>query len=300
MTRPAAGSRPRGAASADQRGLTDWLPRRLAAAEPSITVIGDVMLDGWWSGSIERLCREAPAPVVEISQRKFAPGGAANTAMNLTALGAKVRLAGIAGCDDAAAELFRQLRGAGVDTSLRGSGGRCDDHHQNPHQQQRPGALPARRCPGGAPAGALEPLARSIPQVLQDQHAVVVCDYGAGALSGPVRSGLVDVLPGRSEVLVVVDAHQPRAWAGAETRPRHPERRGSGRHARPEARRRTRRGRPSSSTTATSCSQRPVRMPSLSPWTARDVSCCPGPGTSTGPGRGPSRKSRPPGPVTPS
>jgi bifunctional ADP-heptose synthase (sugar kinase/adenylyltransferase) len=82
----------------DQRGLTGWLPRRLAAAEPSITVIGDVMLDGWWSGSIDRLCREAPAPVLEIGQRRFSPGGAANTAMNLTALGAKVRLAGVTGC----------------------------------------------------------------------------------------------------------------------------------------------------------------------------------------------------------
>ena len=95
---------------AEQRGLTEWLPRWLASVQPSIAVIGDVMLDGWWSGSIERLCREAPAPVVEIQQRRFAPGGAANTAMNLAALGAKVGLAGIAGRDEAADELRRALR----------------------------------------------------------------------------------------------------------------------------------------------------------------------------------------------
>ena len=52
-----------------QRALSEWLPARLAAEEPRIVVIGDVMLDGWWSGRIERLCREAPAPVVDIQAR---------------------------------------------------------------------------------------------------------------------------------------------------------------------------------------------------------------------------------------
>jgi rfaE bifunctional protein kinase chain/domain/rfaE bifunctional protein nucleotidyltransferase chain/domain len=199
---------------ADQRGLTGWLPRRLAAAEPSIAVIGDVMLDGWWSGSIDRLCREAPAPVVEIGRRRFSPGGAANTAMNLTALGAKVRLAGLAGRDDASAELLRQLRNAGVDashvhqvagltttTKIRISSGgqvllRLDD------------------VPDEIPAEALSILAQGIPQMLQDQEAVVLCDYGAGALSGAVRNTLFDMLSARSELLLVVDAHQPHAWAG--------------------------------------------------------------------------------------
>ncbi|HET9348660.1 MAG TPA: D-glycero-beta-D-manno-heptose 1-phosphate adenylyltransferase [Arthrobacter sp.] len=197
-----------------QRGLTGWLPRRIAEIKPSIAVVGDLMLDGWWSGSIERLCREAPAPVVEIGQRRFAPGGAANTAMNLAALGADVRLAGITGCDDAASELLGQLRDAGVDTT---------------YVQQIPAAVTTtkiRICSNGqvlvrmddvqhgSPAEALDLLALSIPEVLLDQQAVVVCDYGAGTLNGPVRSRLVDLLPGRSDVLVVVDAHRPHAWAG--------------------------------------------------------------------------------------
>ena len=52
-----------------QRALAEWLPGRLAAEQPSVLVIGDLMLDGWWSGTIERLCREAPAPVVDIAVR---------------------------------------------------------------------------------------------------------------------------------------------------------------------------------------------------------------------------------------
>lgn len=196
-----------------QRGLTEWLPRRLAEIQPSIAVVGDVMLDGWWSGPIERLCREAPAPVVEISQRRFAPGGAANTAMNLAALGARVRLAGLAGRDAAATELLRQLQEAGVDTT---------------HVHQIPGlatTTKTRVSSGGQvllrvddvqrdiPAPALDTLALTIPELLRDQEAVVVCDYGVGALNGQVRRKLVDLLAGRSKVLVVVDAHRPQTWA---------------------------------------------------------------------------------------
>jgi D-beta-D-heptose 7-phosphate kinase/D-beta-D-heptose 1-phosphate adenosyltransferase len=197
----------------EQQGLTEWLPQRLASMRPSVTVIGDVMLDGWWSGPIERLCREAPAPVVEINQRRFEPGGAANTAMNLAALGAKVRLAGIAGCDEAAAELLRRLHDAGVDTA---------------HVHQMPGGTTTTKTrissggqvllrvddvQRGIPAEALEALAGSIPQLFQGQEAVVVCDYGAGALSGAVRRKLCELLPLRTGMLVVVDAHQPDTWA---------------------------------------------------------------------------------------
>lgn len=200
-------------ALSEQRGLTQWLPRRLAEMQPSIAVIGDVMLDGWWSGPIQRLCREAPAPVVEVSQRRFAPGGAANTAMNLAALGAKVRLAGIVGRDEAAAELLRQLRHAGVDTTHVHQ--IADAVTTTKTRISSSGQVLLRlddvRCE--VPAEAMKVLAGSIPQLLLNQQAVVVCDYGAGTLKGPVRSRLLEVLPVRSGMLVVVDAHQPSAWA---------------------------------------------------------------------------------------
>jgi D-beta-D-heptose 7-phosphate kinase/D-beta-D-heptose 1-phosphate adenosyltransferase len=199
---------------AEQRGLAWWLPRRLAAMAPSITVIGDVMLDGWWSGSIDRLCREAPAPVVDIRRRVFAPGGAANTAMNLAALGARVALAGLVGCDEAGRELKRQLRAAGVDVR---------------RLQEHPGMVTTtktRISSGGQvllrfddvaaeiPADALTALARSVPALVRGRDAVVLCDYGAGALDGPARRVLLESLARRvSSLLAVVDAHDPRPWA---------------------------------------------------------------------------------------
>lgn len=199
---------------AEQRALADWLPGRLASIAPSVTVIGDVMLDGWWNGSIARLCREAPAPVVDISRRAFAPGGAANTAMNLAALGARVRVAGVVGCDDAGVELRRQLRAAGVNVS---------------HLQEHPGMVTTTKTRISSagqvllrfddvaqrvPQDALAALALTLPAALKGQDAVVVCDYGVGALSGPVRSALIAALSGRAgSPLTVVDAHDPRSWA---------------------------------------------------------------------------------------
>lgn len=205
-----------------QRALSEWLPARLAAEEPRILVIGDVMLDGWWSGSIERLCREAPAPVVDIHTRDSVPGGAANTAMNLAALGARVAVAGIIGTDDAGVDLKNQLVAAGIDvrhlhshpdmvttTKIRISSGgqvmlRLDDAAKT------------------VPADALAALAASVRIVVERQDAVLVCDYGNGVLAGPVHDGLVDALAGGGDgtrrPLVVVDSHDPRPWA-----PLHPD-----------------------------------------------------------------------------
>jgi len=203
-----------------QRALTDWLPGRLAAEQPSILVIGDVMLDGWWSGSIERLCREAPAPVVDIQARESVPGGAANTAMNLAALGAKVSVAGIIGSDDAGEDLRAQLAAAGIDVQ-----------HLYAHQDMVT-TTKIRISSGGqvmlrlddsattVPADALAALAASVRAAVERRDAVLVCDYGTGVVDGPVRTALADALGintgGTGRPLVVVDAHDPRPWAALQ------------------------------------------------------------------------------------
>jgi len=203
-----------------QRALSDWLPGRLAAEQPSILVIGDVMLDGWWSGSIERLCREAPAPVVDIQTRESVPGGAANTAMNLAALGAKVSVAGIIGADDAGEDLRGQLAAAGIDVQ-----------HLYTHQDMVT-TTKIRISSGGqvmlrlddsattVPADALAALAASVHAAVERQDAVLVCDYGTGVVADPVRTALADALGsntgGTGRPLVVVDAHDPRPWAALQ------------------------------------------------------------------------------------
>ncbi len=77
-------------------------------------VIGDVVLDRYWWGECTRISPEAPVPVVRKVRATITPGGAANTAANLAALGAAVDLVGITGADAAAAELRAALSARGV------------------------------------------------------------------------------------------------------------------------------------------------------------------------------------------
>ena len=74
-----------------------------------ILVIGDVILDRYWWGEASRLSPEAPVPVVRKQSATVRPGGAANTAANLAALGATPLLVGLVGQDPAATELYAAL-----------------------------------------------------------------------------------------------------------------------------------------------------------------------------------------------
>ena len=202
-----------------------------------MTVIGDSILDGWWDGTIERFCREAPAPVVQVQRRDFAPGGAANTAMNLAAMGAQVRFVSLVGEDSGGQTLREQLKSAGVDVS-----------HVVSHPEMTT-TTKFRVSSGGqvmlrlddavaeVPADGLRRMAAAIPGALTGSSAVIVCDYGAGALEGAVRDAVLQNLgpqsggvqadesrtdrregvpAARRNTLVVVDAHYPGRWASLQ------------------------------------------------------------------------------------
>ncbi len=84
----------------------------------SVLVIGDVMLDRYWFGDTSRVSPEAPVPIVKINGNDNRPGGAANVALNIAALGASVTLLGITGNDEAASILDNQLNAAAVNHEL--------------------------------------------------------------------------------------------------------------------------------------------------------------------------------------
>nr|WP_090585712.1 D-glycero-beta-D-manno-heptose 1-phosphate adenylyltransferase [Arthrobacter subterraneus] len=197
-------------ALSEARGLTEWVPAELARVAPVVTVVGDVMLDGWWSGSIERFCREAPAPVVDLKRREYAPGGAANTAMNLAALGARVRLVGLIGTDDAGARLRILLDDAGVDTSGLVTAAEVRTTTKNRIIGGDQVMLRLDDQDGEPPAGAVAAMAAAVPAALSGSAAVVVCDYGSGALGPAVREAVREHSGG---ALTVVDAHDPCPWS---------------------------------------------------------------------------------------
>lgn len=83
--------------------------------QAKILVVGDVMLDRYWYGPVERISPEAPVSIVKVDQIRETPGGAANVAMNIAALGAKVHLIGLIGKDEGGKILTQKLSEAQVD-----------------------------------------------------------------------------------------------------------------------------------------------------------------------------------------
>ncbi|MFO1310847.1 MAG: D-glycero-beta-D-manno-heptose-7-phosphate kinase [Burkholderiales bacterium] len=91
---------------------------RDAVGRSRILVAGDVMLDRYWFGDVERISPEAPVPVVKIARTEERPGGAANVARNASALGCEATLLSVVGTDEAGDALERLLAGEGVRASL--------------------------------------------------------------------------------------------------------------------------------------------------------------------------------------
>ncbi|GAA4455116.1 bifunctional ADP-heptose synthase [Rurimicrobium arvi] len=83
-----------------------------------VVVVGDVMLDNYWWGQVDRISPEAPVPVVAIQKKETRIGGAANVALNCKALGAKVTLASVLGADESGKMLIDLCAEAGIDTQL--------------------------------------------------------------------------------------------------------------------------------------------------------------------------------------
>lgn len=89
---------------------------KLPIPSAPILVVGDIMCDHYVWGDVERISPEAPVQVLRWQREADKPGGAANAAFNLAALGCRVRLAGVVGNDEAGRWLLRTLTRAGIDT----------------------------------------------------------------------------------------------------------------------------------------------------------------------------------------
>ena len=81
-----------------------------------IGVVGDIMLDTYWWGSVDRISPEAPVPIVSLQRKETRVGGAANVALNLRALGAPTTLFAVVGMDAEAKELNALLKAEGINT----------------------------------------------------------------------------------------------------------------------------------------------------------------------------------------
>ena len=154
---------------------------REAVTRTRALVIGDVMLDRYWFGDVERISPEAPVPVVKIARSEERPGGAANVARNAAALGAQVTLISAIGEDEPGRVLEQLLAAEGVRTSLhRDSSLATTVKLRVIGRQQQLLRIDFEVAPSHEVlAGALADYERS----LVDSDVVVLSDYGKGGLA---------------------------------------------------------------------------------------------------------------------
>lgn len=183
-----------------------------AFAGTRVLVIGEAMLDSYLHGEAERLSREAPVPIVTLGRRTDAPGGAANTAVNLAALGAEVVLLSVIG-EDAEGERLRQaLAGEGVaaDGLICGAGRTTLTKERILAAQQM-----LVRVDGGTTAGldtaAEDALIERLTAAYSSVDAIVVSDYDYGVMTARVVAALAE-LEARQPRTLVVDARDLRRY----------------------------------------------------------------------------------------
>ena len=160
----------------------------------SILVIGDVMLDRFVDGKVNRLSPEAPVPVLELAKKSVMPGGAANVACNLAGLGCDVRLLSVSGNDPAGRKLAQLL---GTNLSV--------DFHQI-IDTDRPTTTKTRFRADGqqvlrvdkevtSPIGhtTAEQLLTTFRDAFQSVELVVLSDYAKGAVAPDIVRQVIDI-----------------------------------------------------------------------------------------------------------
>jgi D-beta-D-heptose 7-phosphate kinase/D-beta-D-heptose 1-phosphate adenosyltransferase len=154
-----------------------------------VLVLGDVMLDRFVYGSVERTSPEAPVPVMALERTADMPGGAANVARNAVALGAQVVLIGVVGADEPARELREHLgRAAGLQIHLIVDSARPTTTKTRyvADRQQILRTDVELTAPLAAPVA--ETLLAQFDAALADTDVVILSDYGKGALSDAVTA----------------------------------------------------------------------------------------------------------------
>lgn len=186
---------------------------RAAAALGGVPVLvwGDFVLDEYWRCRSGRVSREAPVLVLEYQARTAQGGGAANAALNLAALGAKVAVAGWVGADDDGHTLRRALDDAGIDTDglLEHDGAPtvvktrvvAGDSHTARQQVVRIDR--GSRFPSGAASRAA--MAAAVAEASARARAIVISDYGYDSVTPEAARAFVRGWR-RRHAVVAVDA----------------------------------------------------------------------------------------------
>ncbi len=160
-------------------------------AQLRVLVVGDLMLDRYILGEVERISPEAPVPIIRHAERYERPGGAANVAMNLAGLGCQTFLAGLWGADNDQAVLAQLLASARVDTlgvvsSTLPTTSKTRIIGRS--QQILRLDIESRELPPAIESTQLQERATALTAKM---HAVILSDYAKGALTDPLCEAVI-------------------------------------------------------------------------------------------------------------
>ena len=175
-------------------------------------VIGEAMLDSYVRGDASRLSREAPVPIVAVTDRVDAPGGAANTAVNLATLGAHSALVSIVGDDEAAERLRSALERSGVDaTALVTDRGRVTLAKERIVAADQMVVRVDTGSTDALDADTEDRLIDALEAGYERADVVIVSDYDYGVITPRVLTRLRE-LQARAPKPLVVDARDLRRY----------------------------------------------------------------------------------------
>lgn len=167
--------------------------------QAKVLIVGDVMLDRYWSGETSRISPEAPVPVVHVKNNEERPGGAANVALNVASLGGNVTLLGYIGQDEAGDSLQAVLTQRGVDSQLITLANEptiTKLRVMSRHQQ-----LMRLDFEEGFAGKDHRPLIEKYRILLQDTDVVVLSDYRKGTLENSRE--LIEIAHGLGKIIIV-------------------------------------------------------------------------------------------------
>lgn len=199
----------------DPDGLADAV-RRLART--SVMVIGDVMLDRYVYGTVERISPEAPIPILTVEREVAMPGGAGNVVRNLTALGAAVAFVSVVGDDQAGSDLTGLVGGQpGVEPWLLVQGARATTVKTRYVSQGQQLLRSDREETGPVNPKLAERMMRIANDTLAATSVAILSDYNKGVLSGDIPVQLIAAAKAGGR-RVVVDPKGPdyARYAGAD------------------------------------------------------------------------------------
>ena len=172
-----------------------------------LLVVGDLMLDRFIWGDVDRISPEAPVPVLRVKSESYRLGGAANVIHNIHTLGGRVTACGVIGCDEAGKRLVQGLQEIGIS----GKGVFSESRFQT-IQKTRVIALPRhqqivrldRENHGEIRSGVLKKMRQFVEQQVKRCDGIVISDYGKGVIHPELLELIADLIK-RKNLICVAD-----------------------------------------------------------------------------------------------